>query len=56
MILLRKVDSKYLMEISSYLSNTMSRPCGKESSEVRKSQNKGNESENLPEIEEITEG
>ena len=32
------------------------RPCGKESTKVRKSQNKGKESENLPETEEITEG
>ena len=40
---------KHIIQINrSYISY---RPRGKESTEVRKSQNKGKESENLPEIE-----
>ena len=45
---------KHIIQINrSYISY---RPRGKESTEVRKSQNKGKESENLPKIEEVTVG
>ena len=45
-----------MMNLDLSLPVVRNRPCGKESTEVQISQNKGKENENLPEIEEITVG
>ena len=50
------VDKVIGLPSSGHTTNFSIRPCGKESTKVQITQNKGKERENLPKIEEITVG